>query len=123
MKTKITQQGSNDNTLRLFLDKLNKLEEDIKNHIQTTNETLAQENANRADEIKELAHKLNIQTYSAFLMFNDSAPTMRFLRAASNYQSEGEKEEEIQEERVTYETTLQTSMKHLNSNNPKTSSE
>lgn len=37
------------------------------------------------DEIKELAHKLNIQTYSAFLVTSDSAITMRLQWAASGY--------------------------------------
>ena len=76
----MTQQGSSDNTLRL--DKLNKLEEGIQNP-QITNEILAKENANRADEIKELAHKLNIQIYSASLMTNNSALTIRSRRVAS----------------------------------------
>ena len=102
----MTQQGSSDNTLRLLLDKLNKFEEGMKN-LQTINETLAQENANRTDEIKELVHKLNIQTYSAFLMTKDSASTMRFRRTVSNYQSEGG-EEVIQEERVIYGTARDT---------------
>ena len=78
----MTQQRSSDNTLRLLLDKLNKLEEGIKN-LQITNKTLTKENANRVGEIKELAHKLNIQTYSAFLMI--SAPTMKSQRATSDY--------------------------------------
>ena len=103
----MTQQESSDNTLRL--DKLNKLEEGIQN-LQITNETLAKENANRAGEIKELAHKLNIQIYSASLMTNDSAPIMRSRRVASDYQSEGkEEEEEIQEERVIYRTARDSS--------------
>ena len=104
----MTQQGSSDNTLRL--DKLNKLEEGIQN-LQITNETLAKENANRAGEIKELAHKLNIQIYSASLMTNDSAPIMRSRRVASDYQSEGkeEEEEEIEEERVIYRTARDSS--------------
>ena len=101
----MTQQGSSNNTLRL--DKLNKLEEGIQNP-QITNETLAKENANRADEIKELAHNLNIQIYSASLMTNDSALT-RSRRVASDYQSEGKEEEEIQEERVIYRTARDSS--------------
>ncbi|KAK1131947.1 hypothetical protein K0M31_016089 [Melipona bicolor] len=59
---KMTQQGSSDNTLQLLLDKLNKLEEDIKN-LQITNETLTKENANRVNEIKELVHKLNLNLF------------------------------------------------------------
>ena len=52
----MTQEESSDSTLRLLLDKLNKLEEDIKN-LQINNETLTKDSANRAKEIKELAHK------------------------------------------------------------------
>ncbi|KOX69468.1 hypothetical protein WN51_06552 [Melipona quadrifasciata] len=75
---------------------------------KTFNKTLAKENANRADEIKELAHKLIIETYSASLVTSDSAPTMRSRRVAFDYQSkeerEEEEEEEIQEERIIYGT-------------------
>ena len=66
----MTQRRSSDNTLRLLLDKLNKLEEGVKS-LQITNVAQVKENANKKDEIKRLMHKLNIQTYSTSLVTSD----------------------------------------------------